>query len=58
MSVGYYDPIPAKFNLTVVGGRVEITKVDSETKKSIAQGDGFLCNAVYGIYKLIERRKV
>ena len=50
MRVGYYDPIPAKFNLTVVGGRVEITKVDSETKKSIAQGDGLLSNAVYGIY--------
>ena len=50
MRVGYYDPIPSNFSLKVVGGRVEINKVDSETKLSIGQGDGLLSNAVYGIY--------
>ena len=50
MRVGYYDPIPANFSLKVVGGRVEINKVDSETKLSIGQGDGLLSNAVYGVF--------
>ncbi|MDO5556952.1 MAG: SpaA isopeptide-forming pilin-related protein [Clostridia bacterium] len=48
--VGHYDPIPAIVNLTVVGGQVEINKLDSATKNNIPQGDGLLSNAVYGIY--------
>ena len=50
MRVGYYDPIPANLKLKIVGGRVEINKMDSETKKSIGQGDGVLSKATYGIY--------
>ncbi len=48
--VGYYDPVPASIKLKVVGGRVEINKVDSETKVGTPQGDALLSNAIYGIY--------
>ncbi len=48
--VGYYDPIPASIKLKVVGGKVEINKVDSETKVGTPQGDALLSNAIYGIY--------
>ena len=50
MRVGYYDPLPALFNLDVIGGRVEIYKLDSETKESFPQGNASLENAIYGIY--------
>ena len=52
MRVGYYDPLPALFNLDVIGGRVEIYKLDSDTKESNAQGNASLKGAVYGIYNL------
>lgn len=52
MRVGYYDPLPALFNLDVIGGRVEIYKLDSDTKESNAQGNASLKGAVYGVYNL------
>ena len=52
MRVGYYDPLPALFNLDVIGGKVEINKVDSETKNNIPQGNATLGGAKYGIYNL------
>ena len=48
--VGHYDPLPANFSLKVVGGRVEITKVDNETMTTTPQGDATLVNAEYGVY--------
>lgn len=48
--VGYFDPVPALFNLKIVGGRVEINKLDSDTKINKPLGDGSLMNAVYGIF--------
>ncbi len=50
MRLGYYDPLPALFNLKVIGGRVEINKKDSDTKTKYAQGNATLEGAVYGIY--------
>lgn len=50
MRLGYYDPLPALFNLNVIGGRVEINKMDSDTKESIPQGSASLEGAIYGIY--------
>ena len=50
MAVGYYDPVPASFSLKVIGGRVEIHKLDSDKKVSIASGEGSLTGAQYGIY--------
>ena len=48
--VGYYDPIPALMKAKVIGGRVEINKLDSENKNNYPQGNATLEGAVYGIY--------
>lgn len=48
--VGYYDPIPALMQAKVIGGRVEINKLDSENKNNYPQGNATLEGAVYGIY--------
>lgn len=50
--VGQYDPVPAIFKAKVVGGRIEINKLDSDTKLGIPLGDGLLSNAEYGIFTL------
>lgn len=50
MRVGYYDPIPANIKAKVIGGRVEINKLDSETKENYPQGNASLEGAIYGIY--------
>ena len=50
MRLGYYDPLPALYNLDVIGGRVEIYKLDSETKENYPQGNASLEGAIYGIY--------
>jgi len=47
--VGYYDPIPANYNLRVVGGKIKITKVDSETNTTTAQGQATLVGAKYNV---------
>lgn len=52
MRVGNYDPVPANVEITSVGGRLKIYKVDSDTKESNAQGNASLKGAVYGIYNL------
>lgn len=52
MRVGNYDPVPASVEITSVGGRLKIYKVDSDTKESNAQGNASLKGAVYGIYNL------
>ena len=56
MRVGYYDPLPALFNLKVIGGRVEINKKDSDTKNSYPQGNASLENAIYGIYNTSDEK--
>ena len=48
--VGSFDPVASLFNLTVVGGRVEITKLDSYTMSITPSGQATLTGAVYGIY--------
>lgn len=58
MRVGNYDPVPANVEITSVGGRLKIYKVDSDTKESNAQGDASLKGAVYGIYNLNNEKLV
>lgn len=48
---GSYDPIQAQINLTVVGGKISIKKIDYGTNSDIHQGDASLDGAIYGIYK-------
>ena len=48
--VGYYDPIPANYNLRVVGGKIQITKVDSETNSTTPQGQASLIGAKYDVF--------
>ena len=45
MRVGNADPIPMNIELESVGGKVEIYKVDSETKNNIPQGNATLGGA-------------
>lgn len=52
MRVGNADPVFNSIELESVGGRVEINKVDSETKNNIPQGNATLGGAKYGIYNL------
>ena len=56
MRVGNYDPVPANVEVISVGGRVEIEKVDSDTKENIPQGNASLKGAVYGIYDLNNKK--
>ncbi len=51
MEAGSYDPISSNISINIVGGKVSINKVDSDTDSSKAQGDATLKGAVYGIYK-------
>ena len=48
--LGAYDPLTVKFNLEVIGGKVAIEKVDSDTLTNVAQGNATLKGAVYGIF--------
>ena len=50
-SYGSYDPITINLNVKVVGGKVEINKVDVDTNESKPQGEASIKNAIYGIYK-------
>lgn len=50
MQVGSYDPINLSLNINVVGGRIKITKVDSETNTTTAQGQATLVGATYNVY--------
>lgn len=49
--LGAYDPMEVNLNFEVIGGKVAIQKVDSETLETIAQGSATLNGAVYGVYK-------
>lgn len=49
--LGAYDPLEVDLNFKVIGGKVAIQKVDSETLKNNAQGNATLKGAVYGIFK-------
>ena len=49
--LGSYDPLEVELNFKVIGGKVAIQKVDSETLKTTAQGSATLKGAVYGIFK-------
>lgn len=48
--VGQFDPVPASFQLKVIGGKVEIHKLDSDKKVSIASGEATLTGAKYGVF--------
>ena len=56
LRTGNFDPVKVSVELEVVGGRVEIYKVDSDTKMSIPQGTASLENAKYGIYNLSDEK--
>lgn len=49
--LGAYDPMEVNLNFEVIGGKVAIQKVDSETLETTAQGSATLNGAVYGVYK-------
>ena len=49
--LGSYDPLEVNLNLEVIGGKVGIQKVDSESLRNNAQGNATLKGAVYGVYK-------
>ena len=49
--LGSYDPLEVNLNFEVIGGKVSIQKVDSETLKNNAQGQATLKGAVYGVFK-------
>lgn len=44
------DPVTAKLNLNIVAGKVKINKLDKDTNKNKAQGEGRLKGAVYDIF--------
>ena len=48
--VGNYEPINTKFNIKVIGGKVEINKLDRDNLTNTPQGMGTLRGAVYGVY--------
>lgn len=48
--VGMYDPLSTIFNAKVVGGKIEINKLDNKTATNIPQGEATLQGAIYGIY--------
>ena len=52
MMRGAYDPIDVNLKIEIVGGKVSVKKVDTDTGLGIAQGDATLDGAVYGIYDL------
>ena len=58
MRVGSYDPIYTNITLNIIGGRIEINKLDSECNCNTPRGEATLAGAKYGIYdtsgKLIE----
>lgn len=49
--LGAYEPMEVNLNFEVIGGKVAIQKVDSETLKNKAQGQATLKGAIYGVYK-------
>lgn len=48
--VGNYEPINTKFNIKVIGGKVQINKLDRDNLTNTPQGMGTLQGAVYGVY--------
>ncbi len=48
--VGNYDPVNTNFKIEVLGGKIEINKLDSTTQTNKPQGQGTLKGAVYGVY--------
>ena len=50
VQVGSYDPINISLKINVVGGKIKITKVDSETNTTTAQGQATLVGATYNVY--------
>ncbi len=48
--VGSYTPVIHTFYVNVVGGKIRITKVDSESGKTNAQGNASLVGAVYHVF--------
>lgn len=50
MVVGRYDPVNLKITGQVNGGRIKITKVDSETNSTNPQGIASLTGAIYNVY--------
>ena len=50
ISRGYVDPVDTDININVIGGKIRIKKVDSETKQITAQGNASMIGAVYEIY--------
>ena len=47
---GYHEPITTSFSVQVNGGKIQITKVDSETNTTTSQGQASLVGAVYKVY--------
>ena len=50
MKLRYDDEVQLKLNINIVGGKVNLQKLDSETKTNLSVGNSTLSNAKYGIY--------
>ena len=50
ISRGRPDPVTINLNINVVGAKVNVEKLDSQTLLPIPRGDGTFKNATYGIY--------
>ncbi len=48
-SVGYYDPVFSSLSLNVVGAKIKVVKVDSETNSCTPQGQANLTGAKYNV---------
>jgi len=51
MTVEGLDPVNASFNIIGIGGKVNLQKLDRDTKKPVPQGEASLAGAVYGIFR-------
>lgn len=49
---GLDDPVVASVKMNVLGGRVEIIKIDTDTGTTTPSGQATLVGAVYGVYDL------
>ena len=50
VAMGMPDPASYNLNVEVIGGTINLQKIDGTTEKAIAQGEATLKGAVYGVY--------
>ena len=50
LSAGAIDPVYSDVNISSLGGKVDIVKLDKDSNTAVPQGEATLKGAVYGIY--------